>query len=134
MRTVANISVTFTTLILLLFGASGIGVERCLCTGKMAPLTLSGGNFCTSGDDCCPHEADNHNEQGCDTVTIVELSTSAPTSRVECGKWMGWNWLPQPLFFHHSAFIYSQSVSRFPTTVFTFSPPREAETITVLRV
>lgn len=63
MRRLANISVTFTTLILLLFGASGITVAKCACSGKAkVPVMEDVG--------CCP------SERGCMEITSIHLSAS----------------------------------------------------------
>ncbi|MGX8712057.1 MAG: hypothetical protein ACSW8I_00010 [bacterium] len=59
----ANISITFTTLILLTFGAGGVSLAKCACSGKTSLLTMN--DF-----GCCPSEGD------CMTVTTVQLSDS----------------------------------------------------------
>lgn len=63
MRIVANISITLTTLILLVFGAGGVSVTKCACSGKTSLLTMSDAG-------CCPSEG------GCMSVTSVQLSDS----------------------------------------------------------
>ena len=87
MKVFANISVTFTTLILLLFGASGIGVERCICTGKTTLVLPGAQDFCAGEDDCCGDDEDCGD--GCDTTVIVSLSDYIAGSgeRVAVGCW-----------------------------------------------
>lgn len=61
MRLFSNIIITITTLILLVFGAGGVGVLKCACSGKtslLMPLEQS----------CCPVNSD------CMSVTVVQLS------------------------------------------------------------
>ncbi|MBO4306909.1 MAG: hypothetical protein J5848_01185 [Bacteroidales bacterium] len=62
MKHFSYISIAFTTLILLVFGSGGVGIEKCACSGKISianPLS----------EDCCP------NESGCMMVTVVQLSS-----------------------------------------------------------
>lgn len=70
MKRLANISIAFTTLILLVLGSGGISVERCACSGKTQFLTLSDFN-------CCPTEGT------CMTVTSAHLSDSSLPDQVD---------------------------------------------------
>lgn len=65
MRHLAHGFVVLATLVLLTFGAGGVSVMKCACSGK-ATLLMVGG-------DCCPAES------GCMTVTTVHVSDSALT-------------------------------------------------------
>ena len=70
MKRLANISITFTTLILLILGSGGISVERCACSGKTHFLTLGEPN-------CCPTEGT------CMTVTSAHLSDSSLPDHID---------------------------------------------------
>ena len=61
MKWFSNIIITLTMLILLVFGAGGIGVSKCACSGKISFLMpLEQG--------CCPMDSD------CMTITVVHFS------------------------------------------------------------
>ena len=63
MKQLSSIIISVTTLVLLVFGAGGLGLTKCACSGRTALLTL---------DDrgCCPGEG------GCKTVTVVSMPDS----------------------------------------------------------
>lgn len=44
--------VTFSTLMLLLFGTGGIGWQRCSCTGKVSLLLIHHSGCCKNGSPC----------------------------------------------------------------------------------
>lgn len=52
MRGVSKISITFTVLILLLFGSSGIVTAHCSCSGKMSIVLPTDGNCCPTESSC----------------------------------------------------------------------------------
>lgn len=119
MRFVANIAITFTTLILLTFGAGGISVMKCACSGKTTFLTMS-------NVDCCPTEGN------CMSVTTVELSDSSLPDHVDAPELMPVTveitTLHAPLSAPHSPiFALHSSLSQ------GYPPPRLSLT-TVLRV
>ena len=62
MRTVSHIMITLSTLMMLLFG-SGIGWQRCTCTGKVSLVLPAQHDCCKRGSSCM-------------TVTITQLSTA----------------------------------------------------------
>ena len=63
MRRLVNITILFITLILTIFGSSGVSIAKCACSGKTTFLSLG-------KDNCCPQERD------CITVSSVHLSAS----------------------------------------------------------
>lgn len=70
MKWFSNIIITLTVLILLVFGAGGVGVSKCACSGKISLLTpLEQG--------CCPVESD------CMTITVVQLSVGELQSNTD---------------------------------------------------
>lgn len=63
MRWFSDIIIALTMLILLVFGAGGVGVMKCDCSGKTSLLTpIERG--------CCPMDSD------CMSVTVLHLSAS----------------------------------------------------------
>ena len=122
MKVLANISVTFTTLILLLFGASGIGMERCICTGKTTVMLPGAHDFCNDEEDCCGDDKDCNDD--CDTVVIVSLSDYLADSLVFSSQALPTINHPLPTYISHSSFLT-------PHSSFFL---RGAETTTVLRV
>ena len=60
MRKVANIIISATVLILLVFGTGGLSLMKCSCSGKVT--------FVTPSDGCCPSEGN------CMTVKIWKVS------------------------------------------------------------
>ena len=61
MKVLSKIAISFTVLILLMFGTGGIGVAKCNCTGKttlILPIERS----------CCPLESD------CMSITVKHIS------------------------------------------------------------
>ncbi len=63
MKSVSSIIISATTLILLIFGAGGIGYSKCSCSGKTSLLI-------PLDDDCCPSES------GCMSITVMHFSAS----------------------------------------------------------
>ena len=132
MKVLANISVTFTTLILLLFGASGIGMERCICTGKTTVMLPGAHDFCTDEEDCCGDDEDCND--GCDTVVIVSLSDYLADSEqqtVFSGQCLVFSSQALPTINHPLPTYISHSSFLTPHSSFFL---RRAETTTVLRV
>ncbi len=61
MKVLSKIAISFTVLILLMFGTGGIGVAKCSCTGKTTlVLPIERG--------CCPMESD------CMSITVAHIS------------------------------------------------------------
>lgn len=132
MKVLANISVTFTTLILLLFGASGIGMERCICTGKTTVMLPGAHDFCTDEEDCCGDDKDCNDD--CDTVVIVSLSDYLADSEqqtVFSGQCLVFSSQALPTINHPLPTYISHSPFLTPHSSFFL---RGAETTTVLRV
>ena len=63
MKHLSGIIISLTTLVMLVFGAGGLGLTKCACSGRTTLLIL---------DDvgCCPTEGD------CMTVTVVSMADS----------------------------------------------------------
>ena len=132
MKVLANISVTFTTLILLLFGASGIGMERCICTGKTTVMLPGAHDFCTDEEDCCGDDEDCNDD--CDTVVIVNLSdylAGSEQQTVFSGQCLVFSGQSLPTINHPLPTYISHSSFLTPHSSFFL---RGAETTTVLRV
>lgn len=116
MRQLSGIVISFTTLLLLVFGAGGLGLTKCACSGRTTLLTL---------DDvgCCPSEGD------CMTVTVVSMPDSdmpdhgldAPL--LDCAAVLVPNFVILSPTFE----------SRIPIPDLVYSPPRFTLT-TVLRL
>ena len=66
MKRIANIVVSFTVLILLLFGTGGLSLMKCSCSGKVSLVLPTDGS-------CCPQEG------GCMAVRVWKVSDAAPT-------------------------------------------------------
>ena len=66
MKRIASIVISFTVLILLLFGTGGLSLMKCSCTGKVTLLLPTEGN-------CCPQE------RSCMTVKVWKVSDATPT-------------------------------------------------------
>lgn len=119
MRIVANIAITFTTLIMLTFGVGGISMTKCACSGKTTLLTINNNN-------CCPTEGN------CMSVTTVQLSESILPDNVEAPELM-------PAMLETSAL--HASLSPFYPSLYTLHhtlpmgyPPPRLPLTTVLRV
>ena len=72
MKRIANIVVSFTVLILLLFGTGGLSLMRCSCSGKVS-LVLP------TDKSCCPTEGN------CMTVKVWKVSDAALTLQETVG-------------------------------------------------
>ena len=66
MKRIANIFVSFTVLILLLFGTGGVSLMKCSCSGKVSIVLPTDGR-------CCPQEG------SCMAVKVWKVSDAAPT-------------------------------------------------------
>ena len=117
MRLVSNIAITLTTLILLVFGAGGIGVTKCACTGKTSlVIPLEQG--------CCPVDSD------CMSVTVVQLSASEFQQSVDVPQ-------PQPMLLAATPAIPQHECCLRPVTIPVVPsgrPPTGFVKTTVLRV
>lgn len=116
MRRISSIIISVTTLVLLAFGAGGLGLTKCACSGRTALLTLDDGG-------CCPDEG------GCMTVTVVSMPDSDVPD--QCCNTPMLEYVDVPAFslVQSSIPIFKNSI--IPTPV--YSPPRFTLT-TVLRV
>ena len=109
------IIILFTTLLLLAFGAGGLGLTKCACSGRTTLLTLD-------ENGCCPGEG------GCMTVTVVSMPDSDVPDQhwnapmLECANVPAFS-LVQP-----SIPLFKPSI--IPTPV--YSPPRFTLTTVLL--
>lgn len=69
MKRLSGIMVACALLMLLAFGAGGIGVQRCACTGKISFVSLTGGRCCKSS--------------ACMTVRVAQVSAAEQQPSVE---------------------------------------------------
>jgi len=69
MKRLSGIMVACAVLMLLAFGAGGVGVQRCACTGKISFVSLTGGRCCKSS--------------ACMTVRVAQVSTAEQQPSVE---------------------------------------------------
>ena len=52
MKWLSHIMVSLSVLLLLLFGAGGMGWQRCSCSGRVSLLSLADGSCCPRGGSC----------------------------------------------------------------------------------
>lgn len=69
MKRLANISVTLTALIILIFCGGGVCITKCACSGKVSLLL-------PNNVDCCPADGD------CMTVTTLQVSDGDMTAGI----------------------------------------------------
>lgn len=119
MKHKTNIFVSTIMLTLMLFGASGVSVEKCSCTGRVM-LTIP------ADMGCCP------GENGCMTVKTIHLSDYVPSMTAHVDMPL------QPFMFSlFSSYNYESQTPaiRHMGSPNAAAPPGcTANTVTVLRV
>lgn len=122
MKRVANIVVSFTVLILLLFGTGGLSLMRCSCSGKVSLVLPSDNN-------CCPIESN------CMTVNVWKVSDAAPTLQetVDVGEFVALH--PVAILPTFISMDVVFNLMRWPMPLVDSRPPgRVCSSVEVLRV
>ena len=119
MKRAVNIFLSTVMLILMLFGASGVSVEKCSCTGRIM-LTIP------TDAGCCP------GENGCMTLKTIHLSDYVPsvTAHVD----MPLQPFLFPLFTSYNIESLTPAIRHLGSPCAAAPPGGKASTVTVLRV
>lgn len=119
MKRATNIFLSTIMLSLMLLGASGVAVEKCSCTGRIA-LTIP------VDTGCCP------GENGCMTVKTIHLSDYVPsvTAHVD----MPLQPFLFPLFTSYNIESQTPAIRPAGSPNAAAPPGGKASTVTVLRV
>lgn len=107
MKHLAHIFIGLTTLILLFFGAGGVGLVKCACSGKVSVML-------PNDENCCRTESD------CMSVRFVQLSDSEVAATLQLPVEA-----PQPLLLdiHSPLHCPLPAVQTFRTVASADPPP-----------
>lgn len=107
MKHLAHIFIGLTTLILLFFGAGGVGLVKCACSGKVSVML-------PSSDNCCRTESD------CMSVRFVQFSDSEVAATLQLPVDAP---LPVMLASHSLLHCSLPAVQKFRTVAANDPPP-----------